>query len=454
MRQTNWIICAIAVLISSCLVGPAFALIMGSEGNNPVRDMGWPEGSLELANQKNRVAMWEGPPFGGGQTHFEFSGSNEQLQTAVDLFANIKSKRKRILVIVESRNSVWARAKSIDWEFVVWIPDSWKRLKDSAKGRMRLLPPGEEGELPLTAMNVYLTDRIDWKSIKLPAGIEVQDHRLEAQGFAPEDGGAMKGQVLDHLGKPIANAKLSFGSEAALASATTDAKGEFTMKRIPEVAHKPLVARADGFASLNAGQLSFKKTTYREVTAVLAPATKVKVKVVGSKQQPLPNAEIRIASCTTTDGKLYEIARPDKFECNENGEATLDDIPHGELRFSSRVRGYYLNSVTNTYKTDQETIELKLQATGSVTIFVADAKGEPITSKYMVEIEPEEGGGVGTWGGSANVNKEGTVEFDGIPPGRYVIWGRPNPGREQDKTDRMLVDIKEESQDAIKLIAK
>lgn len=89
-----------------------------------------------------------------------------------------------------------------------------------------------------------------------------------------------------------------------------------------------------------------------------------------------------------------------------------------------------------------------------MTIFVADAKGEPITSKYMVEIEPEEGGGVGTWGGSANVNNEGTVEFDGIPPGRYVIWGRPNPGREQDKTDRMLVDIKEESQDAIKLIAK
>jgi len=453
MRQSNWI-CAFAVLISACFVGSASALITGSEGNSPVSDRGWPEGSLELANQKNRVAMWEGPPFGGGQTHFEFSGTNEQLQTAVDLFAKIKSKRKRILVTIESRNSVWARAKSIDWEFVVWIPESWKRLKDAGKGRMRLLPSGEEGELPLTALNVYLTDRIDWKTIKLPDGIEVQDLRLEAHGIPPEDGGAMKGRILDDKGKPIANAQLSFGKDAVLARASTNEKGMFTMKRIPEVAYKPLVARAKGFASVKVGQFSFKKTTYREVTAMLAPATKVKIKVVDSKQQPLPNAEIRISSCATTDGKLYEIARPDRFACDKNGEATLDDIPHGQLRFSSKVRGYYHNSVTKLYKTDQETIELKLQATGSVTIFVSNAKGEPITSRYIVEIEPEEGGGVGTWGGSSNVNKEGTVEFDGVPPGKYVIWGRPNPGREQDKTDRMLVEIQEESQDAIKLIAK
>jgi len=46
----------------------------------------------------------------------------------------------------------------------------------------------------------------------------------------------------------------------------------------------------------------------------------------------------------------------------------------------------------------------------------------------MVNIEPTTGAKVGTWGGSADVETNGTREFTGVPPGEYRITTRPNPG--------------------------
>jgi hypothetical protein len=67
--------------------------------------------------------------------------------------------------------------------------------------------------------------------------------------------------------------------------------------------------------------------------------------------------------------------------------------------------------------------------------------GKKPTVQYMVEVEPEEGSGIGKWGGSGNVDAEGTLTFTHIPPGRYAVVARPNPGSVNDTTPRVIAEI-------------
>ena len=81
------------LLLLFTFTSPAFALITGGK-DEPMEVRGLPSGSLPLANLNTRIAWWEGPPFGGGQYHFEYSGRTADLQEAIDLFTHVDSKRK------------------------------------------------------------------------------------------------------------------------------------------------------------------------------------------------------------------------------------------------------------------------------------------------------------------------------------------------------------------------
>jgi hypothetical protein len=115
--------------------------------------------------------------------------------------------------------------------------------------------------------------------------------------------------------------------------------------------------------------------------------------------------------------------------------------------------------VRNEHDTNDSPIILKLQPTGTVQVSVFAADGEPVTSKYMVEIAEEgvdltKGGGIGSWGGSANIGVDGTFTFENIPPGCYIVTGKPNPGRIDDRTEPLKVKIEGRDRHSIKLIAK
>src|SRR5262245_45702115 len=71
---------------------PAFALIMGGEGNRPVADPGWPKGAAVIFNVKARIAYWEGPPYGGGQWHAECRGDAKALSEVLADFAKLDVK--------------------------------------------------------------------------------------------------------------------------------------------------------------------------------------------------------------------------------------------------------------------------------------------------------------------------------------------------------------------------
>jgi hypothetical protein len=60
---------------------------------------------------------------------------------------------------------------------------------------------------------------------------------------------------------------------------------------------------------------------------------------------------------------------------------------------------------------------------------------------YIVSIEPEGGAAIGTWGGSSNLDPANQVIFSDVPPGRYVIQGRPNPSNGQDQTKPLTIEL-------------
>jgi hypothetical protein len=75
-------------------------------------------------------------------------------------------------------------------------------------------------------------------------------------------------------------------------------------------------------------------------------------------------------------------------------------------------------------------------------------------AQYLLEINPEGGAVVGSWGGSAMIDDKNRHTFDNVPPGRYVLVGRPNPGNANQQTPAVTVDVKGGEKLAVELQAK
>jgi len=111
----------ILVCAASLNLPTASALISIALGNDPVRDAGWPEGTLAVANLKCRVAWWEGPPYGGGERHFLYRGNTDTFIQALAAFADIRSPVIELAVhngpqidgVLKSINKSASSAKSV-----------------------------------------------------------------------------------------------------------------------------------------------------------------------------------------------------------------------------------------------------------------------------------------------------------------------------------------------------
>lgn len=449
-----------ATLLILTITSPAFALITGGE-TEPLAVRGLPDGSLPLVNLNTRIAWWQGPPYGVGRYQFEYAGETNELQKTIDLFDKIDSSRKEIVVREGEHTSYWLgihdkdKKHIVDWRFKVWVPEDWQRLRDGGGGR---LPPGEAGDSPKTVLTVFVTDRIKWDSLKIPKDLAVVDERLEANGIAADQGAALRGTVMDMLGNPVAGATVAVGSGTYKKGSTSDGEGRFLITLIPEGNHKVVVS-APGFASKDAYYHSFTRTTFQQMEVTLARSANVTVRVVDQRDKPLPGIEIRVVNCDDEAGNHYRIGGSHLYESDENGEFAVDDIPKGQIKFASRTRGYFYNSVLNAHDTNDSPIILKLQPTGTLEVSVVSASGEPVISNYLVDVgeqatEITKGKAIGSWGGTANIGEDGTYTFENVPPGRYAVTGMPNLGRIDDRTGPTNLVIEGGDHHSIKLIAK
>ena len=271
----------VIVLVAAAV--PASALILTGTGNGPVRDPGWPKGASELANLKSRAGWFEGPPFGGGDWTFLYSGGAVELQEAVDALANIESK-ERVVVINEGertsevlRDSATNEPLRYDWSFEVWVPGNWENLFQKREGLVFSDHPGFGKSVPPPRLDVFVKpDGTPWSLIKVPAGVTVRDARATRNGFT--GGSAIRLKAIDAVtGQAVANARLVVESSAdgwknverVAKSAPTRSEGTADVARLAAGVYR-ISAEADGFVSKLLGHEQIGGNEFREFEARLA----------------------------------------------------------------------------------------------------------------------------------------------------------------------------------------
>lgn len=449
---------------------PVEALIEGGEGNQPLRDPGWPEGAAAVFNTEQRVAYWVGPPFGGGHWHAECRGTTEQFNELLKAFAQIKTERRVLVVHDGFGRSFWLNPNDdpkqrqqarIDWMFEVWQPDVWKQHQ---RMPARYRPPGgADGKLPAPQIDVYVGGSIDWSHVEVPQGITVDDQRLVAHGFQPTDGTVIEGTVRTLEGQPLADVEIQLqlvkpqekgGYEyEAGPSVTSDAEGHWVMTKTPEGWFR-LVARHDAFVPRVFSYEKYRgEPRWYEYHTRLVGGANVTGRVEDAEGQPLAGVTVRLIDTTVADDTSYNSPEEFSLTTDATGKFAFDGVPSGKVAIGLGKEGYCRPGLRPVVPAPSQDLSLKMLKSAQLKVRV-NFSATPRPRGYLVSIEEQGGAKVGSWGGSANLKPEGFVEFKNIPPGLYVVKGRPNPGSSREETDPKLLELKGGEQIELELVAK
>lgn len=462
------------LLAAFCLVvippHAAFALITGGKGNEPVPDPGWPEGAAIVFNTKCRVACWEGPPLGGGQSFAECRGTSDEFNAVLVQFAEIKSTPKRLVIHDGIGQSFWLNmndepdkrdAAAIEWRFMVWQPKQWQKQKE--------LPPGlrssevEAAGEPVTQIDFFTGGRIRWEEVKVPVGIEVDDQRLEAHGYSADSGTVLEGTLTDtETGAPVTGAvRLDAVSTAKTGgygyteflTVRTDPSGRWVARNVPAQWFR-LLASADGYAPRVLGYArEGGRPQWRGFDGRLAREAKLTGRVIDADGAPLADVAVRLSDVATGGGQMtYKLPDDFRVQTGPDGRFTFNHLPTGTARVRASKEGLIQIGLGPTVDLPGE-IEVTLSRAAAVRV-VVDFSQTMRPAQFLVEMAPEEGEMVGRWSGSGQIDAAASLTFRNVPPGRYVIYGRPNPGRKQEETARQTLDLIPGETTEVVLIAK
>lgn len=434
---------------------PALALITGGAGNSLLDDPGWPTGAAAVFNVAQRVAWWEGPPFGGGQWHAECRGNAEALNRALAKFALIDAQTKRLVVHDGVGSSFWLNpnreddkeaASRIDWVFVIWQPERWKRLQQMPAS----LHSKMEGDAPVPQIDVYAGGNINWADVVVPEGIDVVDNRLEAHGFTVADGTVIEGAVHDlttgtplggtmrlQLVEPRAEGGYRYTDVKTVAAADD---GHWVLTSAPTGWHR-IVVSADGYVPRIVGYAIFdEQPKWSSYDTALSRAVSVSGTVTDNAGKPLEGVRVRLGDIVTEDGETYEPLGDTELMTDKSGRFASNKVPQAAMTVWTYKEGYCRIGLGEPIKTPAENVALTMVRAARIEV-VVDFGNKAKPNSYLVNIQPEGGSKVGSWGGSGNVDASGFIKFENVPPGKYVLWGRPNPGSDAEQTEKATVDV-------------
>ena len=450
----------LAVAIVAVPFQAAVALIIGGAGNKPVADPGWPKGAAVIFNSPARIAWWEGPPFGGGQWHAECRGDAKLLSAVLVDFSRLEARTKRIILHDGVGQSFWLNpngepakevAARIDWTFMVWQPAKWEHLR-RLPADLNPTDARDAEHGPPAQLEVYTGGNLHWADVIVPKGLEVVDQRLEGHGFTPADGIVLEGKVTDlATGRPVAaRVRLErvepqptggYHYEMA-AQAAADAQGRWVLKHAPAGWHR-VVIEADGFVARVAGYARFdEQPRWTSYDCGLSRPAPVSGRVTDDSGQPLADVEVRIGDVASEVGGRYE--SPDESSCRTGADGRFhsDRVPIGHATIWLSKRGYCRPGLGRPITTPAKDLELAMLRSAGVRI-VVEFSGTARPAGYIVQMEPEGGAAVGKWSGSGEVDAANRIAFHDVPPGRYVLRGRPNPSRgNQGQTEPVTIDLK------------
>ncbi len=445
-----------ALAIAAVPFRQAVALIMGGQGNRPIADPGWPKGAAAVFNNPARIAWWEGPPFGGGQWHAECRGDAKALTAVLADFARLDVKSKRVFVLDGVGASVWLKpgdhpAKKVDtrvdWMFVVWQPARWEHLR-KLPADLNPTDPADAETGPPSSITAYTGGHIRWSDVAVPKGLEVVDQRLEAHGFTPADGIVLEGKVVDLATKRPITASLRVhriepqpkggNRYSVVAETLSDPQGRWVLKRVPSGWHR-VVLEADGYVPRIVGyRQDDDQPRWQSYDCGLSRPAAVSGRITDQAGQPLADVAVQIQDVVSDIDGRYRSPQEPAVRTGADGRFHSDQLPVGRATIWLNKSGYCRMGLGTPITLPMKDVELTMIKSARIRVTV-DFTGIDRPEEYLVELKPEGGEAVGKWSGSGIIDARNQIEFDDVTPGRYVLEGRPNPSRRDQRSRPMPI---------------
>ena len=412
------------------LVLRAKALIM-TGGAEPLSDRGWPAGTAKAAALPSRFFWAEGPPFGGGEWTFFHRGDTAALQAATDVFAGIESVNRQIHLHPGHPTIPYAARQSgeeparYDWSFTVWQTDHWTRL--AGPDAPAFLSRGADfgSKTPPLRLDVWLhSDGPRWDDIKLPTGVTVTDGRAGAHGFR-EDRLTIRVDLSEPSGRKIDGARIELVPASDISSKPSNpvhsavaTGGSATLADV-EPGRYRVVARAPGYAARVVGTTTADGDTFLEMSATLEVESTATGIVVDTSGKPIPGVVLQPFSLVGHDGRGYQTVEERTATTDASGRFELRGLPSARIQISARRPGLHQEwDPRESIELPARDLSIRMTPTGTVRVHVG--------TNGSAHIQEAGRSGVGSWGGFANADLDGWVEFDEVPVGEYVLSRQPN----------------------------
>jgi len=434
---------AIGLGLVLLFAGPGWSLILVG-GDDPIRDHGWPVGSVQLANLPTRISYWAGPPFGTGSMYqFEYHGENtEQFNKVLGVFAEIRARRLELIVHngpkrgLSRRSGPSGQKKRIDWTFTVWNPDDWDNLYNSPRShKLHSDHPNFKKPVDPPKMDLYVGGgAVVWDQVKVPGNVVVIDKRPGS--ISPEFAGKglVRARVFDlATGKPVTDAEVVLMKREddgykELERGKTNKKGFCRIAQIPTGYYEVRIL-ADGYVARKQGNWYNDLPEFLKFKITLARPKCVKGVVTDADGKPVEGVKIKATDVLDDAGYGYQCVGEKTSTTDKQGRFEICSLPPGSMGIRCESRSLNLkNSIFEQYDIPSDDIKLVVTGTGTISGKVVDKDGNRPKGGIILELEPEGGNKPGTWGYSGHLSPDGTFKISGIPPGRYVISTRPNPG--------------------------
>jgi hypothetical protein len=320
---------------------------------------------------------------------------------------------------------------------------------------------------PPAQIDLYTGGKFRWEDVKVPEGIVLIDQRLEAHGFALEDGIVLIGKVTDlATGKPVVGRIQLQRIESqpkgprryiVVAKTVANEEGQWVLKKTPAGWYR-VVVLADGYAPRVIGHDRFDdRPQLHSYKGELAPAAVLSGTVVDQQGKPLRGVDVRLGDVVSVAGGRYLSTSPYRATTDGQGKFRIGLVPVGEATIRLQKAGY-ARLGTQPISMPAGGIKLTMMKTAKpaeVQVTV-DFTGKKRPKQYIVDIEHEPKGAaaVGNWGGSGFIDANDQIVFRNVPPGRYVLQGHPNPSTSRQRTDPLIIELKEGKLVQITLPAK
>jgi hypothetical protein len=163
--------------------------------------------------------------------------------------------------------------------------------------------------------------------------------------------------------------------------------------------------------------------------------------------------DVSIRDVTASNGERYESPLGYSVTTGADGRFRAEHIPIGRANVWVFKAGYVRPGLGLPITPPLGDIELKMIPAGRV-ILTVDFTGKERPAGYVLSMEPEDGRAAGKYSASGNIGDKDQLILENVPPGRYIVSGRPNPGADSEQTDPVTITVEGGKTQEAKLSAK